>query len=182
MKSSPTRHYRITTFFGTFRAAFSDAGLCALSLPDRPSKLLKRGSRVPPGVKQPPFEALPELNGDEGALGKRVKDALHKRLDGRRADLPWAAFDLHGRSDFFVRAWQALYAIPFGAVRSYGDIAKAAGSPKAVRAAGQACGANPIVLFIPCHRVVASNGPGGFGGGLEWKAKLLKLEGFELEA
>ncbi|MBE7462613.1 MAG: MGMT family protein [Planctomycetes bacterium] len=70
--------------------------------------------------------------------------------------------------------------IPFGEVRTYGDLARAAGSPLAVRAAGQACGSNPIVLFLPCHRVVASKGPGGFGAGLAWKRKLLALEGYDL--
>ena len=92
----------------------------------------------------------------------------------------WSDFDLSGRPPFFTRAWRALYEIPYGEVRTYGQIAKAAGSPQAVRAAGQACGANPIVLFIPCHRVVACNGPGGFGSGLDWKRRLLELEGRDL--
>jgi len=160
-----TRSYRVTTALGNWPVTFSDAGLYALSLPHSP------------GPQHPTLDAWPELNDAEGAWGRRVKAALRKRLAGRRADLPWAAFDLHGRPDFYVRVWQALYAIPFGEVRSYGDIAKLSGSPKAARAVGQACGANPIVLFIPCHRVVARNGPGGFRGGLEWKANLLQLEG-----
>jgi O-6-methylguanine DNA methyltransferase len=114
-------------------------------------------------------------------VGRKLAAALRARLDGKRADLPWEFFDLRERPPFFIRVWKAMYAIPFGEVRTYGQIAAAAGSPSAVRAAGQACGANPIVLFIPCHRVVAANGPGGFGSGLEWKAKLLALEGVALK-
>lgn len=147
--------------------AFTDAGLRELTLPGHP-------------LKARATKDLPELNGQEGALGRRVRSALETRLLGGRADLPWEAFDLGGRPPFHTKAWRALYEIPFGKVKTYGEIAQAAKSPKAVRAAGQACGANPIVLFIPCHRVVASTGPGGFGAGLEWKARLLELEGYRL--
>lgn len=65
-----------------------------------------------------------------------------------------------------------------GGTQSYGEIAKSIGKPKAVRAVGGACGANPIPLLVPCHRVLAANGKiGGFSGGLGWKEKLLAREG-----
>lgn len=163
------RAYRITTPLGTWRAVFSDRGLRELTLPRHPSK---------PNAES----SAPELNGQEGAKGTRLRTALDARLKGNRADLPLSFFDLEGRPPFFRRVWEAMHAIPFGEVRSYGDLAKAAGSAKAVRAAGQACGANPVVLFLPCHRVVAGSGPGGFGGGMEWKRRLLALEGFALNA
>ena len=71
----------------------------------------------------------------------------------------------------------ALNQIPFGQVRSYKQIAETIGSPKAVRAVGNANGNNPIAIFIPCHRVVGSNGAlTGFGGGLDAKRYLLSLE------
>ncbi|MAQ61506.1 MAG: hypothetical protein CMQ10_05450 [Gammaproteobacteria bacterium] len=71
----------------------------------------------------------------------------------------------------------ALNLIPFGKVRSYKQIAETIGSPKAVRAVGSANGNNPIAIFIPCHRVVGSNGAlKGFGGGLDAKRYLLSLE------
>lgn len=71
----------------------------------------------------------------------------------------------------------ALNLIPFGKVRSYKQIAETIGSPKAVRAVGTANGNNPIAIFIPCHRVVGSNGAlKGFGGGLDAKRYLLSLE------
>lgn len=67
--------------------------------------------------------------------------------------------------------------IKLGETQSYGEIATSLGNPKAVRAVGGACGANPIPLLIPCHRVLAANHKiGGFSGGLEWKRKLLARE------
>lgn len=81
----------------------------------------------------------------------------------------------------FVRdAWQALMQIPWGKTCSYAGLAAAAGSPRAARAAGSACGANEIPLFVPCHRVLAASGrPGGFGAGLAWKRFLLAAEGMD---
>lgn len=74
--------------------------------------------------------------------------------------------------------WDALRAIPYGETRSYEDIAKAIGNPKAVRAIGQANHRNPILLLVPCHRVINKNGTiGGFGCGVEVKKQLLQLEG-----
>ena len=78
---------------------------------------------------------------------------------------------------FQSRVLEALRAIPYGEVRSYKQIAEAIGSPKAMRAVGNANGSNPLAIFIPCHRVVGSNGAlTGFGGGLEAKRYLLALE------
>lgn len=77
--------------------------------------------------------------------------------------------------------WQILLKIPAGEVLSYGEVARRIGSPKAARAVGTACGANPIPLLVPCHRVVASDGSlGGFGGGLKIKQKLLDAESMNL--
>ena len=68
--------------------------------------------------------------------------------------------------------------IPFGQTRSYGEIARAIGRPKGMRAVGGACGANPIPVLVPCHRVLAAKGKlGGFSGGLDWKRTLLEREG-----
>jgi O-6-methylguanine DNA methyltransferase len=77
---------------------------------------------------------------------------------------------------FQQAVWRELKKIPRGQTRTYGEVAAAIGCPKAVRAVGTACGANPLPLFIPCHRVVAQNGPGGFGRGLPWKLLLLEIE------
>jgi methylated-DNA-[protein]-cysteine S-methyltransferase len=92
----------------------------------------------------------------------------------RRFELPLAP----GGTAFQRRVWQALAAIPFGETRSYGDIARAIGSPRAVRAVGAANGRNPLPIVIPCHRVIGSNGAlTGFAGGLAAKTCLLELEG-----
>ncbi len=78
---------------------------------------------------------------------------------------------------FQLEVWSALRRIPYGEVRSYAEIARAIGRPKAVRAVGAANGANPIPIIVPCHRVIGSNGSlTGFGGGLDVKRRLLDLE------
>jgi len=81
-------------------------------------------------------------------------------------------------TDFQRAVWREMKKIPRGRTRTYGEIAAAIGCPKAVRAVGTACGANPLPVFIPCHRVVAKNSIGGFGSGLPWKKLLLKEEGW----
>ncbi len=79
-------------------------------------------------------------------------------------------------TDFQKAVWAEIKKIPRGQTRTYSEIAVAIGRPKAVRAVGTACGANPLPLFIPCHRVVAKNGLGGYGSGLPWKRLLLEIE------
>jgi methylated-DNA-[protein]-cysteine S-methyltransferase len=85
-------------------------------------------------------------------------------------------FDFAG-TEFQRKVWQALATIPFGETRSYGQIARQIGHPKAVRAVGAANGRNPISIIVPCHRVIGANGKlTGFAGGLETKASLLRIE------
>lgn len=79
---------------------------------------------------------------------------------------------------FQKKVWAALRDIPWGETRSYGDIARAIGKPAACRAVGMANGRNPLPVFIPCHRVIGTNGSiTGYSGGLEKKRFLLRLEG-----
>jgi O-6-methylguanine DNA methyltransferase len=86
--------------------------------------------------------------------------------------------DLRG-TPFQTEAWQALRDIPYGQVRSYADIASAIGRPRATRAVGMANHANPVPIIVPCHRVIGSNRSlTGYGGGLELKERLLRLEGY----
>lgn len=80
-------------------------------------------------------------------------------------------------TDFQQKVWQEINKIPYGQTVSYQEIAKAIGSPKAVRAVGTSVGKNPFGIIVPCHRVLASNGSlGGYAGGLESKKLLLKIE------
>jgi O-6-methylguanine DNA methyltransferase len=79
---------------------------------------------------------------------------------------------------FQQKVWREMAKIPAGRVATYGDLAQRIGQPKASRAVGAACGANPVPYLVPCHRVVAANGGlGGFSSGLDVKKKLLKAEG-----
>ena len=81
-------------------------------------------------------------------------------------------------TEFQKKVWAALRDIPWGETRSYGDIARAIGKPTACRAVGMANGRNPLPVFIPCHRVIGTNGSiTGYSGGLEKKRFLLRLEG-----
>ncbi len=89
------------------------------------------------------------------------------------------ALDLRG-TPFQLRVWEELQRIPHGEVRTYGELAARLGKPGASRAVGGANGKNPIPLIVPCHRVVASDGLGGFTGGLEWKERLLAHERTEI--
>ena len=110
----------------------------------------------------------------ETPLLLRARSQLFAYFDGARRefDLPLAP----AGSPFRARVWAALRTIPYGETRTYGDLAAALGS--AARAIGQANGANPIPILIPCHRVVAGNGLGGYSGGdgAATKRALLALE------
>jgi methylated-DNA-[protein]-cysteine S-methyltransferase len=76
---------------------------------------------------------------------------------------------------------EAVSAIPYGSTATYREVAERVGSPSAARAVGAACAANPIPLIVPCHRVVAAAGLGGYGGGPALKRKLLELEGVRVK-
>jgi methylated-DNA-[protein]-cysteine S-methyltransferase len=106
---------------------------------------------------------------------RRELDAYFEgRLRGFRTRIDWSLVS----PGFFRRVLEATARIPFGAVSTYGSIAKIAGSPRAARAAGNALHDNPVPIVVPCHRVVPSSGGIGKYGGEEWrKAYLLRLEG-----
>jgi methylated-DNA-[protein]-cysteine S-methyltransferase len=90
------------------------------------------------------------------------------------------AFDVPMEMDgteFQKEVWRELSRIPYGQTISYGELARRVGRPKGPRAVGQANGRNPIPIIVPCHRVLAGNGIGGYGGGLPMKRALLAVEG-----
>jgi O-6-methylguanine DNA methyltransferase len=182
---TPFAELSIPTRDGRFIAHYSGKGLAGLNLP--------------PGGRASPFHCRRRGNESQisSASSALVRDssrrllqiphwhratvaALKAVLAGRAAKtLP--PLDLSGGTPFQQNVWRALQKISRGKTRSYGEIARQIGKPKAVRAVGGACGANPIPIFIPCHRVLAANGkPGGFSGGLNWKRKLLAREGIML--
>ncbi|MFL5906136.1 MAG: methylated-DNA--[protein]-cysteine S-methyltransferase [Solirubrobacterales bacterium] len=159
--------------FGELIVARTDRGVVKLALPKH------RGSR------QSVDDVLEEL---ARLVSPRVLESP-SRLDEERRELE--AYFEGKRNHFDVpvdwslttagfrnRALHAVARIPYGETRTYGEIAKAAGNARAFRAAGTACGSNPVPLIVPCHRVVQSGGGvGNYGGGPEMKRALLSLEG-----
>jgi len=111
------------------------------------------------------------------AVSTPVARDLARYFSGESVDFGRYDVDLSGYTEFERRVYAATRRIPPGEVRTYGDIARAIGKPGASRAVGNALGKNPACIVIPCHRVVASDGLGGFTGGLAWKRRLLHLEG-----
>jgi len=169
MKTSPIK-LPVKTDAGEFLARYSENGLAELDFPSN-AKCEVRSA---------------ELNGDAPLRRlpikvrrwhKMTETALKAVLVGRAAKkLP--PLDWTGKTDFQQSVWRALLKIGPGKTKSYGEIAAAIGKPKAVRAVGGACGANPIPVLVPCHRVLAANRKlGGYSGGLDWKRKLLAREG-----
>lgn len=140
---------------------------------------LKRAS-----LKPSPQDALEDLGTDlDGADDDpdafiQVVECLHRYAGGDMTALDGIELDFSGVTPFFNAAWNACRSIPSGETRSYAWLAAEAGSPLAMRAAGQAMARNRFSLIIPCHRVIASDGGlGGYGGGgLGVKARLLQME------
>lgn len=142
-------------------------GLVRLAYPGEPTSdhLDELAKRVSPRVLQ-----APEWTDD-------VRRQLDEYFDGARhefaVEVDWTLI-----RGFAQRVLRATASIPFGDVSTYRDVATAAGSPRAYRAAGNALGSNPIPIVVPCHRVLhASGGLGGYAGGLDRKRYLLELEG-----
>lgn len=145
---------------------------------------------TPTGVRRVDFRTGPDFVRPGEALSaarppghlERAAAALQEYLAGRRRtfDLP---LDLAGVTSFQRRVYDRLLAIPFGHVATYGEVARAIGQDAGTaRAVGQAVGANPVAILVPCHRVVASDGRlVGFGGGLARKMSLLRLEGIDVD-
>jgi methylated-DNA-[protein]-cysteine S-methyltransferase len=114
------------------------------------------GDDAPPVLK----DTVTQL--EEYFAGERTEFDLPMELDG---------------TAFQKEVWAELSRIPYGETISYGELARRVGRPKGPRAVGQANGRNPIPILVPCHRVLAGNGIGGYGGGLPMKRALLAVEG-----
>ena len=132
------------------------------------------------GLHMEPFEPVTGWRRDPAPFAEALAQLESYFAGERRSfDLPLAPIG----TPFQLSVWKELEAIPYGQVRSYGDIARGIGNPKAVRAVGRANGSNPIAIVVPCHRVIGANGTlTGFGGGIDRKVRLLALEGLEIEA
>jgi methylated-DNA-[protein]-cysteine S-methyltransferase len=153
--------------FGPLLVAATQRGLVRVNLPnyDPEETLEELAERVSPRVLEAPA---------------RLDDArrqLERYFEGELTEFE-LPLDWRLSRDFRLRALRAIARIPYGQTRSYTEIATSAGNERAVRAAGTACGSNPIPIVVPCHRVLRSGGAlGGYGGGLPMKEALLELEG-----
>jgi O-6-methylguanine DNA methyltransferase len=159
------------TAWGRFRLAASAGGVVAVGLPGgvegRFFEYLRR--------KFPDFLYLERPSADLDQGRREIEEYLAG--DRREFNVP---FHLPV-TPFQFRVLEAISAVPYGATATYGEIAARIGSPRGARAVGAACGANPIPLIVPCHRLLGAAGLGGYGGGLELKRKLLHHEGVSLE-
>ncbi len=144
----------LTNEFGTLEISASPVGLCGLRFVEKPED---------PSMLPPPHMAI-------------YVDQLCEYFSGQRKrfDLP---IDWSGLPSFHRQVLQMVYTIPYGKVRTYQQIAEVIGKPGAARAVGQANGKNPMVIVIPCHRVIGKSGNlTGYAYGLDIKRKLLALE------
>jgi methylated-DNA-[protein]-cysteine S-methyltransferase len=153
--------------FGTLHAAVTQRGLVRLAFPEEqePAVVEQLSRRISRRIVRSP-QPLDELQRE-----------LEEYFSGRRREFS-LPLDWQLMGPFATRVLTRTYEIPYGSHSSYGEIAAEAGSPRGARAAGNALGANPIPIVIPCHRVLhAGGGLGGYGGGLDRKRFLLELEG-----
>ncbi|NBU60067.1 MAG: methylated-DNA--[protein]-cysteine S-methyltransferase [Betaproteobacteria bacterium] len=167
--SSPLRVEYVATTppLGPCIAAASPRGICWLALGDDADVLCAALLRRFPGAV--------EVRSSAGGLLAGALAAVEAA--GVPCDMP---LDLRG-TPFQLAVWAELRRIPAGSVITYAELARRVGRPRAYRAVAQACGANPVGVLVPCHRVVASSGGlGGFGFGLARKAALLQREGVRL--
>ena len=158
----------IATTEGSFIAHYSVRGLAQLDFPD--------DERRCPGEKANGEAPSAEVQSWHELTTSALKNALAGKNPGALPPL-----DLSIGTDFQRQVWDIMRKIAAGRTMSYGEIAAALRIPGAARAVGAACGANPIPVLVPCHRVLAANSKlGGFSGGLDWKRKLLAKEGIHL--
>lgn len=151
----------IPTPHGTFVATYSQTGLSRLEFPEK----------VTPPKTNPTLTSLAKRW--HATAAKALEKMLHGQAPGNLLPL-----DLSSGTEFQISVWRQLLQIPLGQARSYIELAGRLGKPGASRAVGSACGANPIPVIVPCHRVLAAHGRiGGFSGGPGWKQRLLKIEG-----
>ena len=152
----------IATSEGDFIATYSDQGLAELRFPSGQNEPAVTDKNIPAEIR----------------LWHRLTMAALKAILAGHDPETLPPLDLSGGTAFQQSVWRAMLKIKLGCTQSYSQIATAIGNPKAVRAVGGACGANPIPVLVPCHRVLAAQQKlGGFSSGLDWKKKLLAREG-----
>ncbi|HMQ09715.1 MAG TPA: methylated-DNA--[protein]-cysteine S-methyltransferase [Oligoflexia bacterium] len=163
--------YQLLTPLGPMLAASINEKICLLEFNDR------RMLETQLIAIQKHFKAPIVLK--KNKVIEQLQEQLNEYFAGKRKTFSVSLYMVG--SDFQKQVWQVLMAIPYGEVRSYKQQAQKMKHPKAVRAVANANGANKIAIVIPCHRVIGSDGSlCGYGGGLERKEQLLKLEGYKI--
>ncbi len=155
----------VTTTDGAFEVCYSANGLARIRFP---RKAMRAGC-----TGNPP----PEVRRWHDLTVEALRKALAGQAPGRLPPL-----DFSPGTPFQQKVWRALLSIKAGKTVSYGALARRIGKPGSSRAVGAACGANPLPVLVPCHRVVTFDSRlGGFSGGLDWKRKLLAREGLTVQ-
>ncbi|HEY2797056.1 MAG TPA: methylated-DNA--[protein]-cysteine S-methyltransferase [Thermoanaerobaculia bacterium] len=173
----------MTTTFAIFDTAI---GACGIAWGERGITNAWLPEADPAALRRKIARSLPDSR--EGALSEAILsmiDAIVALLAGEPMDLSAVPLDLDGVPEFYRRVYELARAIPPGQTLAYGEVASRLGDPTQARAVGQALGANPIPILIPCHRVLAANGrTGGFSapGGVSTKLRLLEIEGARASA
>lgn len=156
------------SIWGWIGVAESAKGICAVSLPQTTRREAERSLRKAAGSV--------EIGRATGGL-RQARTQLRLYLSGRRREFSLPVDVRHG-TRFQQRVWRVLRRLPYASLRSYRWVASRVGGSRYARAVGNAVGANPIPIIIPCHRIVAHDASlGGFSGGLAMKRRLLHLEG-----
>lgn len=143
---------KVPTIWGTFYVEWQGQAIQALRFPSHPPRV--------------PLE--------EGSIPEALTRELNEYFCGERASFT-VPFVLRGPA-FFQKVWEEVLHIPYGEIRTYGELAQRVGSWRAARAVGQALASNPLPIVVPCHRVVGTHGLSGYGPGLVWKERFLALE------
>lgn len=162
----------VSTQMGDFVVVAGPAGVIRVALPG------SGDGAAPDGLRPPTADGAL----DPAVLADEAAGQLAAWFSGERHEFT-VPVDLGAVSGFRRRVLEAAREVPFGETVSYREMAIAAGSPDAVRAAGSAMGANPVPILIPCHRVIRSDGsPGLYGGGEKLKRRLLEFEAVAVSA
>ena len=170
----------IATGDGIFLAHYSTNGLAGLDFPNADglvaptvTKIQSKRTNGAGGQTANSKKISPPILRWHRATTRALKNILAGRAAQNLPPLDWT-----GKTEFQKSVWREMLKLGPGKTKSYGEVAGAIGRPKAVRAVGGACGANPIPVLVPCHRILAAQHKlGGFGGGLDWKRRLLAREG-----
>lgn len=154
---------KIKSLNRTFLIAKNNKGICSIEFSSDEKKFTAMLAKV--------FDD--EVKKSQDKLKNEIKQ-IQDYFEGKRRSFNMSVF-LKGTA-FQTKIWLEISKLKFGKTISYTELAKRVKSKGAIRAAGSACGKNPVPIIIPCHRILAKNGLGGFGGGLPLKKKMLALE------